>query len=199
MERMETAMTSRRAGTSSLTRVAVFAALTSVLAFISIPLPFGPVPMTAQSFGTMLAGLILDPGEAASSQVLYIFLGIAGMPVFAGNSSGLGVLTGPTGGYLWGFVVGAYVIALLTRRGTHGKPPSTTSSITACVLGGVLVVYALGVLQLWTVTRLPLGKAIFAGALPFLPGDLLKACIAGSAGSRLRRAVRASQAHRTIG
>ncbi|MGE5586753.1 MAG: biotin transporter BioY [Clostridia bacterium] len=196
---MERAITMRRTSTGSLTRVAFFAALTSVLAFISIPLPFSPVPVTAQSFGAMLAGLLLDPGEAASSQVLYVLLGVAGMPVFAGNSSGLGVLTGPTGGYLWGFVAGAYVIALLTRRGTNVKPPGTAFSILASVVGGVIVVYVLGVLQLSIVTRLPLGKAIVAGALPFIPGDLLKACAAGLAGSRLRRALRASHAHRPAG
>ncbi len=179
----------------SLTRIALFATITGVLAFVSIPLPFSPVPVTAQSFGAMLAGLLLGPREGALSQLLYVLLGAAGMPIFAGNASGLGVLAGPTGGYLWGFAAGAYVIGLMAQKRANAKPPGTGLSVLACVVGGVVVVYVLGILQLSLTTRLPLGKAIIAGALPFIPGDLLKACIAGLAGPRLRAALRASHTH----
>lgn len=179
----------------SLTRIALFATITGVLAFVSIPLPFSPVPVTAQSFGAMLAGLLLGPREGALSQLLYVLLGAAGMPIFAGNASGLGVLAGPTGGYLWGFAAGAYVIGSMVQKRANAKPPGTGLSVLACVVGGVVVVYVLGILQLSLTTRLPLGKAIIAGALPFIPGDLLKACIAGLAGPRLRAALRASHTH----
>ncbi|MGE5585893.1 MAG: biotin transporter BioY [Bacillota bacterium] len=176
----------------SLTRIALFAAITSVLAFVSVPLPFSPVPVTAQSLAAMLAGLLLGPREGALSQLLYVLLGAAGMPIFAGNTSGIGVLAGPTGGYLWGFAAGACVTGSMVRKRPCVKPPGTALSIFACVVGGVVVVYLFGILQLSLTTRLPLGKAIVAGALPFIPGDLLKACIAGLAGPRLYAALRAS-------
>ncbi|MGE5574284.1 MAG: biotin transporter BioY [Bacteroidota bacterium] len=180
----------------SLTRIALFAAITSVLAFVSVPLPFSPVPVTAQSLAAMLAGLLLGPREGALSQLLYVLLGAAGMPIFAGNTSGIGVLAGPTGGYLWGFAAGAYVIGSMVQKRANVKPPGTGFSVFACVVGGVVVVYLFGILQLSLTTRLPLGKAIVAGALPFIPGDLLKACIAGLAGPRLYAALRASYARR---
>ncbi|HHY31773.1 MAG TPA: biotin transporter BioY [Firmicutes bacterium] len=179
----------RRNDIYSLTRIALFAALTSVLAFVSIPLPFSPVPVTAQSFGPMLAGLLLRPREAMLSQLLYVLIGAAGLPVFAGGASGFAVLAGATGGYLSGFVVGAGVtsiLALLPQRHATPRRLGPAWLVLACLAGGVVVVYGLGVSQLALVTGLTPTKAIVAGALPFIPGDVLKACIAGLVGWRLR-------------
>ncbi|MGE5592854.1 MAG: biotin transporter BioY [Betaproteobacteria bacterium] len=186
----------RRNDIYSLTRIALFAAITSALAFVSIPLPFTPVPVTAQSFGPMLAGLLLRPREAALSQLLYVLIGVVGIPVFAGGASGFGVLAGPTGGYLLGFVAGSCVTSLLAEKHAASKRFGTVWSIIACVVGGVIVVYGLGVPQLSLVTGLAPGDAVVAGALPFIPGDVLKACIAGLAGSRLRKALRAPHGQR---
>ena len=90
----------------------MFGALTAVGAYIMIPLP--PVPITLQTLFVNLAGALLGGYLGALSQVVYILLGVIGLPVFAGGKAGAGVLLGPTGGYLIGFVVGAFVIGKLT-------------------------------------------------------------------------------------
>lgn len=171
----------------ALTRVAMFAAITGALAFVVIPLPFTLAPITGQSLGVMLAGLLLSPRQAAMSQAIYVFLGAVGLPVFAGGASGIGVLLGPIGGYLWGFIAGAYVTGAIMEGRRKGKDTAGTSYfVFASAIGGILVVYTLGILQMALVTGLPLVRAAIVGALPFIPGDLLKAFTAGSIGRRLR-------------
>lgn len=148
---------------------AMFAALISVLGLISIPLPFSPVPVTGQSLGVMLAGSSLTVRQAGASVLTFILLGAVGVPVFAGMTGGLGIVLGPRGGYLLGYLVGAIVIALLVRQNS-----SFWRLIAANLVGGILIVYLFGVTWLSTVTGMGLEKAVMAGALPFIPGDLLK-------------------------
>lgn len=149
----------------------LMAALTAVLAYLRIPLPWSPVPVSGQSLAVMLAGALLGPRLGALSQAVYVLLGAVGLPVYAGGMGGLPVLLGPTGGYLLGFIAGAYVTGHLT--GT-ARPPRPARLALALVLGGVVVVYVPGVLQLALVTGMPLRQAVVLGALPFLPGDALK-------------------------
>lgn len=153
---------------------AMFAAITAVLAFITIPLPFSPVPISGQTLGVMLAGLLLGSRGAAISQMLYLFLGAVGLPIFAGGSSGIGALFGPTGGYLWGFVVGAYVIGKVIEG---REEVGLGWKIFALVVGGIAVVYILGLAQLMYVTEMSLSKAVAVGALPFLIGDGFKVVV----------------------
>jgi biotin transport system substrate-specific component len=150
----------------------LFGALTAVGAFIQIPLP--PVPLTMQTLFVALAGALLGGYLGALSQVVYILLGVIGLPVFAGGKAGAGVLLGPTGGYLVGFVVGAYVIGRLTAlRRTPGL-----WWLMGSMAVGIAVLYALGILQLMLVARLDLARAVAVGLLPSLPGDLAKILIA---------------------
>lgn len=169
-----------------LVRGAMLGAVTAVLAHVSFPVPFSPVPITGQSFGAMLAGLLLSPRAAAGSQLAYLAAGALGLPVYAGGRAGLGVLLGPTGGYIWGMAAGAYVSSSIVRmyisRGTRLR---WNLAAAASAIGGVAVVYVLGVIQLSLATQLPITRAIAVGALPYLPGDLLKAAFAGVIGSRL--------------
>lgn len=183
-KRKVTMMTNQSARSTTparqLTMVAMMAALTAALSFVAIPLPFSPVPVTGQSFGIMLSGALLGPWRGALSVAIYILLGAAGLPVFAGGKSGPGVLAGPTGGYLWGFLLGAFITgALLStpRNGAHKKEPAWRTFL-AIVLGGLVVVDVLGVIHLSKVTGLPLRRALAVGVYPFLPGDLLKAIVA---------------------
>jgi biotin transport system substrate-specific component len=92
---------------------ALFGALTAIGAFIVIPLQ--PVPITLQSLFTCLAGILLGSSVGAMSQIVYVLLGIIGLPVFAGGKAGIGVLLGPTGGYLLGFIAAALVIGQIVR------------------------------------------------------------------------------------
>lgn len=152
---------------------ALFAALIAVLGLVAIPLPFSPVPVTGQSLGIMLAGGILSVRQAAYSVLTFLLIGAVGVPVFAGVTGGIGILVGPRGGYLIGFLVGAIIIALV-----KGKENNVWRLALANLVGGILVVYTLGVLWLSFVTGMGLEKAITVGALPYIPGDLFKVFVA---------------------
>jgi biotin transport system substrate-specific component len=150
----------------------MFGALTAVGAYILIPLP--PVPITLQTLFVNLAGALLGGTLGALSQVVYILLGVIGLPVFAGGKAGAGVLLGPTGGYLIGFVVGAYVIGKLTAI---RRKPGFIWLICAMSIG-IAIVYMIGIIQLMAVAKLDFNRAIAIGLLPPLPGDILKIIIA---------------------
>ncbi|UMZ74593.1 biotin transporter BioY [Natranaerofaba carboxydovora] len=156
-----------------LVLMALFAALTGVLSFIYIPIPFSPVPVTAQTVSPMLAGVLLGPKKAAMSQLVYIFLGVVGLPIFAGFRSGPAVLFGESGGYLVGFVVGSYVIGLIYQL-LNERCNSIISSTLSIITGGIFVVYFFGVLWLMFVLELGLNEAIMAGVVPYLIGDVFK-------------------------
>lgn len=167
---------------SDLARVALCAAVTAALAWVTIPLPFTPVPMSGQTFGVILSGLVLSPPLAALSQGVYILLGVVGLPVFSGGRAGLGILTGPTGGYIWGFVLGAYIISYLI--------PNTRSLgfwryVLAITVGSVAIIYTTGVVQLMVVTKISFIQALTGGVLPFLLGDFIKVLIGAQIGKRL--------------
>ena len=163
----------KRLHTSDYTRMALMAALISVSGYLILPLPFSPVPVTAQSLAIMLAGSLLAPYQAFISVGLFILLGTIGLPVFAGGASGPGVMVGPTGGYLFGFLLGAIIISHL--RGSH---PGFFRFALANLAGGVIAVYLIGVPWLSQITNLSLQQAFMVGGLPFLAGDLTKVAIA---------------------
>jgi len=150
----------------------MFGALTAVGAYIMIPLP--PVPITMQTLFVSLAGALLGGYLGALSQVVYILLGVIGLPVFAGGKAGFGVLIGPTGGYLIGFVVGAFIIGKLTSL---RREPGLLWLMGA-MAAGISIVYTLGIIQLMIVAKLSFVKAISVGLLPPLPGDIIKIVIA---------------------
>ncbi len=147
---------------------AMFGAATAAGAYLIIPLP--PVPVTLQTFFMALSGALLGGRLGALSQVVYVLLGVMGLPVFAGGKAGLGVLLGPTGGYLVGFVAAAWLIGRGIQAG--GRPG--TLRIAASVCAGYVLVYAFGVAGLCLVARLSLVKALTVGVVPFLIGDVLK-------------------------
>jgi biotin transport system substrate-specific component len=162
-------MRSRTIPLRSVVYASMFGALTAIGAYISLPL--FPVPLTLQTMFTILAGLLLGGPLAALSQVVYVLLGVIGLPVFAGGKAGLGVLFGPTGGYLFGFVLGAYVIGTLA----HAKKQAGPAWLFVSIVAGHIVIYGLGVAQLSLVAHLSVVKAVMVGVIPFLPGDALKA------------------------
>lgn len=159
----------------------MFGALTAVGAFITIPLQ--PVPFTLQTFFTGAAGGLLGGYTGALSQVIYIILGCLGMPVFAGGKSGIGVLFGPTGGYLLGFVAGAYVIGKIVEM----RPSAGSAWVAMALLIGDLVIYSLGTVQLSVVGHLTPAKAIVVGVVPFLLGEAFKLAAAAWLITELRK------------
>jgi biotin transport system substrate-specific component len=158
----------------------LFGALTAVGAYIIIPLP--PVPITLQTLFLGLSGTLLGGRLGALSQVIYLFLGILGLPVFAGGKAGIGVLFGPTGGYLIGFVAAAFVIGKLAAL----KERPGFAWLCLSLVAGAAVIYALGVLQLMLVARLSPVKALAVGILPFLLGDGIKILLAATVALKLR-------------
>lgn len=147
---------------------AMFGALTAIGSLIVIPLQ--PLPITLQTLFTGLAGVLLGGYTGALSQGVYVLLGVIGLPVFAGGKAGLGTLMGPSGGYLIGFIVAAYIIGKLVEL---RKEPGLAWIGFSLVVGN-LVIYALGVAQLSIVAHLSIVKALMVGVVPFIIGDLLK-------------------------
>ena len=149
-------------------------ALTAAAAQVSIPLPFTPVPFTMQPMIVLLGGAALGARLGATSQALYLALGIAGLPVFAASpvlAPGAARLLGPTGGYLMSYPFAAFIAGLLAERGFDRRYVTSVAAMAA----GLAVVFACGVGWL-AVTQPPLGirGALAAGLLPFLAADLLK-------------------------
>lgn len=171
----------QRYAVRDLVLIALFAALTSIMSYITVPMPGGLPPVTGQTFAVMLAGLLLGASKAAMSQIVYILLGVAGLPVFAGGMAGVGVLAGRSGGFIWGFVLGAYVIGKLTEK--QAKPPLWRLSLAALV-GGVLFVYIPGVWQMAKVLELPV-RTVIGFMLPYLPGDLVKVAVSSLLAQRV--------------
>ena len=170
----------RRITIHQMTLVSLFAALTAVGAFISIPI--GLVPISLQNLFTLLAGMVLGSKLGALSQLIYVLLGTVGLPIFSGYRGGPGVLVGPTGGFLIGFILSAYVIGKLTEKLTNIK----IWSYFAIGLLGVFVIYLTGVAQLVFITGIGMREALMAGVFPFLPGDSLKLIVASFLAVRLK-------------
>ena len=163
-----------------MTLVSLFAALTAVGAFISIPLY--PVPITLQTLFTLLAGMTLGSVMGMSSQIIYVMLGVIGLPVLAGFKAGIGILFGPTGGFLFGFIISAYVIGKIIEL----KKEKNIFYYFLAGLSGMVIIYIIGINQLSLVTDIGVKKAITVGILPFLPGDILKIIAASFIASKLK-------------
>lgn len=159
--------------TRTLVRIALIAALIAALGFVPpiyMPIAAG-VPITAQSLGVMLAGLLLGARGGAAAVALFCFVVLLGAPLLAGGRGGLGILASPTAGFFIGYIAGAYAVGFLAERLTL---PAFASAFLACVLGGILVVYLFGIPVLALVAGIGLPKALVGSAV-FLPGDLVKA------------------------
>lgn len=158
-------------------RIATFAALTAVLGMPGPLALFGnAVPITLQTLGVMLAGSLLGAWRGALAMLTFLALVAAGLPLLSGGRGGPGVFVGPSAGYLVGFVVGAAVTGLIVQR---FKTLSFWRVLAACVVGGMLVMYTLGIPLQSLVTGFSL-QTVATGALMYLPGDLLKAVVAAS-------------------
>ncbi|MBT7118769.1 MAG: biotin transporter BioY [Candidatus Marinimicrobia bacterium] len=146
--------------------------LIAVLAQISIPLPFTPIPISAQTIGVILVGGLLGARRGAMAVLTYLMEGAIGLPVFAQMKAGAHVLVGPTAGYLWGFVFAAFLIGYLAEKGWTVKP---TSSFFSCFAATTLIL-VLGTLYL-AAFSVGFNEALIMGFYPFLVGDVVKSSI----------------------
>ncbi len=152
--------------------VALFALLTALGAYVAVPLGITPVPMTLQTLFVLLSGALLGPVAGASSQLLYLGLGMAGVPVFAMGAAGLPWIFGPTGGYLMSFPIAAATVGLIASR------EGGLVRMASALLAATLVIFLMGSGWLAVVTDSS-STALFAIAvLPFLVGAMVKAAIA---------------------
>ena len=157
----------------------LMAALTAVGAYIHIPV--GPVPIVLSTLFVLLSGLLLGSRWGLISMGLYLLVGAMGIPVFAGGRGGLAHFFGPTGGYLFGYILSAWVAGLISER-SHKSP---VIQIIAIIFGS-LAIYVTGVPWLKMVTNMSWEKCLVVGMLPFLIGDAVK----GAAALMLARSVR---------
>lgn len=175
--------------TKDLIVTALFAALTAVGAFIKIPI--GPIPITLQIFFIALSGILLGPYLGALSQLIYVVLGLVGLPVFT-TGGGLSYIFNPTFGYLLGFIIAPIIIGKIFNGAQN---PKFLRSLIGCFLG-VLVIYIIGVPYMYMIlicvmhTNISFLQAITVGFVVFIPGDIVKCIAASILGIRIVPAIR---------
>lgn len=160
--------------TAEITKMALMVAMNCVSAYIIIPLPFSLSPLALQTMIVNLTGYVLNAKQAFMTMLVYLLVGLAGVPVFTGGSAGPGKLFGPTGGYIIGFLFTAVFLAYF--RGE--KYSFKRYALLGCVIG-IPLIYVFGVVQLKLITGMGWDKAIMTGALPFIPLDIVK-CLAAA-------------------
>ena len=177
--------------TRDISHVALMAAVIVALGLVpAIPLAAG-VPITLQSMGVMLAGLVLGPKRGAAAVLVVVALVALGLPVLSGGRGGLGVFVGPTAGFLLGWILAAFVAGFLAQvlEATEKSTLVRTVQLTAAaIVGGIVVLYACGILWLAFFVKLGLAKA-FMVSIVFVPGDVAKAIAAALITVKVRQAV----------
>lgn len=154
--------------------VAAYAALVGLFAQLVIPLWFTPVPITGQTFAVMVGAAVLGWQRALTGMVLYLMVGLLGVPWFAGQAGGMDTLGSPTFGYLIGFVIAGLVVGALAGRGwDRGLVPA----LGLFALGS-LIIYAFGLPWLMVSLHVGLGTGLAKGVTPFLLGDAIKVLVA---------------------
>lgn len=172
---------------TGLALIGVFAALIAVCSLIAITIAVVPVPITLQTFAVLLTGLVLGPRRGLLAVLLYLLVGFAGLPVFAGGSGGLGALASPSVGYLLSFPVAAVVCGLVAHRvRTRVRKLEVPLLVLAAVLG-TIVVYAIGVpVMAWRADMALIDAVIFNNA--FVPFDIVKLALAAITAASVFRA-----------
>lgn len=143
-----------------------------VSAYLSINLPFSPVPITGQTLGVLLVVMALGRVRGTAVVLAYLLEGVAGLPVFAGGKCGMVALMGPTGGYLLGFLLAAHVVGYLSDKGWYA---GYIKAIAAMSLG-TAIIFATGLA--WLSAMVPAGSVLAMGLYPFVPGALIKIALA---------------------
>ncbi len=151
---------------------ALFAALICAGGVIAIPV--GPVPIVLQNAFAILAGLLLGPLQGAGAVGLFLIAGALGLPVFSGGKGGLAVISGPTGGYLIGYFLGALVAGFAVQRAPKTGRMTAIPFIISATIAGFVCIYIPGVLGLKKALGLTIGDALAKGCIPFLVGDAIK-------------------------
>lgn len=164
-----------------MTIIALFSAIIGIFAQIAIPLPFG-VPLTGQTLAIGLAATILGSRHSTYSTILYILLGAIGIPVFAQFTAGLGVVVGPTGGFLIGFIPTVYIIGLYLEKTSF----TFLHALIANMIGMFITLF-FGTFWLKVSAQLTWTAAFIGGFVPFIVGGIIKAFLAAWIGIIVRK------------
>lgn len=168
--------------TQDLTKMAICVALMSVSAYISFPIPFSVGMVTALTIILNLVAFILTPKQAFTVVGTYILLGAVGVPVFVGGTAGLGKLIGPTGGFIFGYLVAVPLMSYL-RAGSN----SFKKLVLLAIFVGMPVIYIGGCISMSLVMQLDLMSTLLAAVIPFIPGDIIKSFAAAYLGVKMNQ------------
>ena len=160
--------------TRNLVLCAMCAAITCILAPLSIPLA-GGVPVSLATFAVMLSGVLLGGPLGALSQLIYVLLAAVGLPVLAGWTGGLGIVLGMTGGYIIGYIPCAWLTGLIYKK--YGETAKKPVKILFMILGmtaGNIVLYVIGTAWFMFITEMTLEASLAACVIPFIPGNIIK-------------------------
>jgi len=171
--------------TRDLVLSALFAAIIVALGILPpITLGFIPVPITAQSLGVMMAGVVLGARRGTIAVLIVLVLVAIGLPVLSGGRGGLAAFAAPTTGFLIGWVFAAFVTGCVSERLVKSEQSALVQTVgffLAAMIGGIVVLYAFGIVYLAVAAQLGLAKA-FLGSMAFIPGDVVKAFVAALVG-----------------
>ncbi|MGO4888988.1 biotin transporter BioY [Anaerobacillus sp. MEB173] len=167
--------------------IAMMAAVIAVLGLIPpITLGFTPVPITAQTFGIMLAGAALGARRGSLAVILFLLLVAFGVPALSGGRGGLGVFVTPWAGYLYSYPIAALFIGYVIDRMKH---LNFSKMLIVNLIGGIVIIHAVGVVWFQVFNGVTFGAALVAASFPFLIGDTLKAILAATVALALRKAM----------
>ena len=175
--------TLRTTNTYAMAVTALMTAVTCILAPLSIPI--GPVPISLTNFAIYLSLYLLDWKKGTVSYIIYLILGLVGLPVFSGFSGGVAKVAGPTGGYLVGFIFLAIVTGFLFDHSSGNRVIEVVGMVI-----GLAICYIFGTVWLSAQLERTFIEGLSVGVIPYLPGDAVKIILAVAFGPRLRREVR---------
>lgn len=161
-----------------ISRIALMIAVLSVCAQLAVPI--GPVPITLQTLGVMTLGYTLTPKQAVVATTLYMVMGLAGIPIFSGGGGSLQSFLTPSFGFIIGYIPMTYAMARIQAKNTN----NTWQGYVKGGIIGNIILYAIGVTYMYCIlnyymnTSIGVGAALMVGMIPFIPGDILKACVA---------------------
>lgn len=169
----------------NLTKISLCVAILCVTSYLVIPIPFSPVVIGFQTIMVNIIGLIFKPKDAGMSILIYLLMGLIGLPVFSAGASGPGKLFGPTGGFYFGFLVAVLLISLL-----KGKKISFVRYCIVTIVAGIPIQHAFAILFMCMHNGWNFEAAFLTVSLPFLVGDVIKCVMASTIGVALNRVLK---------
>lgn len=174
-----------RLDTSSMTKIALLVAVLSASSYLVIPLPFTPIVLSMHTVMVNLIGLMLKPRYAAYTILVYLTLGLIGIPVFSGGTAGPGKLFGPTGGFYFGFFFAVIFISML-----KGKKNNFVRYAVVTIGLGISIQHLFAILFMCFHNGFNIQAAALTVSLPFIPGDIIKCVLASMLGVVIKRILR---------